>query len=136
MTFLLDTPAWVLGGRNRAVAERRAMAMRSGDLGVSTVTAWDVLYSSRDVEEYKATLDRLRRLPWISDPRAAVAVQHRLAQRGQHRTSLPDVIVATTAAEHGLTVLHHDSDHERLAEVTGAAHEWVAPRGEGHGRTS
>jgi predicted nucleic acid-binding protein len=137
VTFLLDTSAWVLGG-NRAVAERRGMAMRSGDLGVSTVTAWDVLYSSRDVEEYEATLDRLRRLPWydLSGPRAAVAVQHRLAQRGQHRTSLPDVIVATTAAEHGLTVLHHDSDHERLAEVTGAAHEWVAPRGEGHSRTS
>ena len=76
MTFLLDTSAWVLGGRNRAVAERRGMAMRSGDLGVSTVTAWDVLYSSRDVEEYEATLDRLRRLPWydLSDPRAAVAV--------------------------------------------------------------
>lgn len=52
------------------------MAMRSGDLGVSTVTAWEVLYSSRDVEEYEATLDRLRRLPWydLSDPRAAVAV--------------------------------------------------------------
>ncbi len=41
--------------------------------------------------------------------------------------------VAATAAEHGLTVLHCDSDYERLAEVTGAAHEPVAPRGEVHG---
>ena len=56
-----------------------------------------------------------------------------MAQRGHHRASIPDVIVAATAAEHGLTVLHYDSDYERLAEVTGAAHEWVAPRGEGHG---
>ncbi|MGR6966654.1 hypothetical protein ACU610_19520 [Geodermatophilus sp. URMC 61] len=44
------------------------------------------------------------------------------------------MIVAATAAEHGPTVLHYDSDYERLSEVTGAAHEWVAPRGEGHGR--
>ena len=107
------------------------MAMRFGDLGVSTVTALDVLYSSRNVEEYEATLDRLRRLPWydLSDPRAAVAVQHRLAQRGQHRTSLPDVIVATTAAEHGLTVLHHDSDFDIAAEVLEFEHRWVLPRG-------
>ena len=136
MTFLLDTSAWALGGRNRAVAERLAVAMRTGDLAVSTVTALEVLYSSRNAEDYEATLDRLRRLPWydLSDPRAAIAVQHRLARRGQHRTSLPDVIVAATAAEHGLTVLHYDSDYERLAEVTGAAHEWVAPRGGGHDR--
>ena len=41
--------------------------------------------------------------------------------------------VAATAAEHGLPVLHCDSDYERLAEVTGAAHERAAPRGDGHG---
>jgi predicted nucleic acid-binding protein len=82
VTFLLDRSAWVSGGRNRAVAVRLAAAMRTGDLGVSTVTALEVLYSSRNAEEYEATLDRLRRLPWydLSDPRAAVAVQHRLAR--------------------------------------------------------
>ncbi len=101
MTPLLDTSAWVWGGRDRAVAERLAAAMRTGDLGVSTVTALEVLYSSRNAKEYEATLDRLRRLPWydLSDPRAAVVVQHLLARRGQHRTSLLDVIVAATAAE-------------------------------------
>ncbi|MGR6966655.1 hypothetical protein ACU610_19525 [Geodermatophilus sp. URMC 61] len=54
MTSLLDSSAWVLGGRNRAVAERLPAATRTGDLGVSTVTALEVLYSSRNVEEYEA----------------------------------------------------------------------------------
>lgn len=136
MTYLFDTSAWVLGGTNRAVAERLAAEIRSGALGLCTMTALELLYSARNVNEYGMTLERLRRLPWydLRDPKAAVAVQHRLALRGQHRTSLPDVVVAATAAEHGLTVLHYDSDYERLAEVAGIQHEWVAERGLGHGR--
>ncbi|TKJ30150.1 PIN domain-containing protein [Blastococcus sp. CCUG 61487] len=134
MSYLLDTSAWVLGGQNRTVADRLAAEIRSGALGLCTITALEVLYTARDTREYESTLDGLRRLPWydLRDPRAAVVVQHRLARRGQHRTSLPDVVIAATAAEHGLTVLHYDSDYERLAEVSGTRHEWVAPRGGGH----
>ena len=138
MTLLLDTSAWVLAERNRAVAKRLAAETRIGALGISTMTALEVLYTSRNAEEYQSTVERMRRLPWydLSDPRAAIEVQHRLALRGQHRTSIPDVIVAATAAEHGLRVLHYDSDYERLAEVTGIAHEWVAERGTGHASPS
>ncbi|WP_167761096.1 PIN domain-containing protein [Geodermatophilus sp. DF01_2] len=134
MTFLLDTSAWVLAERNRAVADRLAQEARTGSLGLATITALEVLYTARNADEYRSILERMRRLGWydLSDQRAAIEVQHRLALRGQHRTSLPDVIVAATAAEHRLTILHYDSDYERLAEVTGAAHEWVAPRGAGH----
>jgi hypothetical protein len=138
VTYLFDTSAWVLGGRNRAVADRLAAEIRGGALGLCTVTALEVLYAARNAQDYAITLEALRRLPWydLRDPRAALAVQHRLALRGQHRTSLPDVIVATTAAEHGLTVLHYDSDYVRLAEAAGIQHEWVAPRGEGHAPTA
>jgi predicted nucleic acid-binding protein len=138
VTYLLDTSAWVLAEQNRPVAERLAAEARIGALGVSTMTALEVLYTSRHVEEYRSILERMRRMAWydLRDQRAAIEVQHRLALRGQHRTSLPDVIVAATAAEHGLTVLHYDSDYERLAEVTGIQHEWVAPRREGHTPTA
>jgi predicted nucleic acid-binding protein len=138
VTYLFDTSAWTLAGRNRAVADRLSAEIRTGALGLCTVTALEVLYTARNAPEYETMLERLRRLPWydLRDPRAAVAVQHRLALRGEHRTSIPDVIVAATAAEHGLTVLHYDSDYERLAEVAGIAHEWVAPRSEGHAPTA
>lgn len=124
----------MLAERNRVVAERFAAETRVGALGITTMTALEVLFTARNVAEYQAVLDMMRRLPWfdLGDPRAAIEVQHRLALRGQHRTSLPDVVVAATAAEHRLTVLHYDSDFERLAEVTGIDHEWVVPRGQGH----
>jgi predicted nucleic acid-binding protein len=74
------------------------------------------------------------KLAWLdlSDPRAAVEIQRQLAERGQHRTSIPDVIIAATAAEHDLIVLHYDSDYERLAEVSGARQEWIVERASGH----
>jgi hypothetical protein len=40
-------------------------------------------------------------------------------------------MLAATAVEHGLTVLHYDRDFERLSEVTGGGHEWVIPAGTG-----
>jgi predicted nucleic acid-binding protein len=134
MGYLLDTSAWVLAQKNRAVAERFVAETRVGALGLSMMTALEVLYTARNADDYRSIVANLRRLVWydLGDQRAAIEVQHRLAQRGQHRTSLPDVVIAATAAEHGLTVLHYDSDYERLAEVTGIAHEWVVPRGGGH----
>jgi predicted nucleic acid-binding protein len=40
------------------------------------------------------------------------AAQHRLAHRGAHRAlSVTDLLVAATAAHHGLAVLHDDADY-------------------------
>jgi predicted nucleic acid-binding protein len=47
---------------------------------------------------------------WIS------AVQHRMALAGEHRSaSAVDLIIAATAAHHGLTVLHDDADYRTIA---------------------
>jgi predicted nucleic acid-binding protein len=55
--------------------------------------------------------------PTIED--RAVAVQIGLADRGQHRaTSIPDLLIAATAALALLTVLHVDEDFELIAELT------------------
>lgn len=133
MTYLLDKSAWALGAHNDVVRARLAQLIRRGRLGVCTMTALEALYSARNRDDYRVTLDQLRRLPWheLADARSAVALQHRLAERGWHRTSLPDVTITAVAAEHGLTVLHYDSDYERLAEVAGIDHEWVIERGTG-----
>jgi predicted nucleic acid-binding protein len=50
----------------------------------------------------------------------AVEVQAVLADRGQYRTpSVPDLVIAATAALTGLTVLHLDKDFDLIAGVTG-----------------
>lgn len=134
MTYLLDTSAWAQARSQQAVAERLASHMRRGELAVCTITALEVLYSSRNAAEYTRDLERLRGLPWrdLSDPRSAIDLQLRLAQRGWHRTPIPDVMIAATAVEHDLTVLHYDSDYARLAETAGIDHEWLPERGTGH----
>lgn len=136
MTYLLDTSAWVQATHNPKVAERLADHIRRGELALCTVTALEVLYSSRNATEYERDLGRLRGMPWrdLSDPKSAIDLQLLLAQRGWHRTPIPDVVIAATAAEHGLTVLHYDSDYERLAETAGINHEWLPERGTGHKR--
>jgi hypothetical protein len=62
-----------------------------------------------------------------------VDVMAALALRGQHRTPIADLMLAAIARAHSAVVLHHDSDYERIAEVTGQPHEWVIPRATGHG---
>lgn len=42
-----------------------------------------------------------------------------LALRGQHRTPLPDLMLAAIAQAHSAVVLHYDSDFERIAAITG-----------------
>jgi predicted nucleic acid-binding protein len=59
----------------------------------------------------------------------AFEVQGLLADRGQHRLPIPDLVIAAAAESADLTVLHYDADFERIAEVTGQAHDWVVPRG-------
>jgi predicted nucleic acid-binding protein len=131
VTYLLDNSTWARATHDPVVASRLADHIRSGELALCTITALEVLYSARNADEYQRDLARLRQLPWydLSDARAAVELQLQFALRGWHRTPLPDVLIAATAAEHGLVVLHHDRDYERLAETAGIRHEWLpAPR--------
>lgn len=136
MTYLLDKSAWEQAPHSADAAKRITDDIRRGDLAICTMTALEILYSARNSEAYKRDLGHLLRLPWVdlTEPRKAVEVQSELARRGQHRTSIPDVIIAATAAEHGLTILHYDSDYERLGDAAGAAQEWIVPRGKGHGK--
>lgn len=57
----------------------------------------------------------------------ALTAQAELAARGHHRApSVPDLLIAATAAEAGLTVLHADKDYDLIAEVTEQPTEWLA----------
>lgn len=138
MTYLLDKSAWVQAQYSKEAARRIGDLIRHGSLALCTMTAMEVLYSARNADEYNRDFSRLTAMPWfdLSAPRRAAGLQHELAQRGWHRTPIPDVVIAATAAEHGLTVLHYDSDYERLASVAGTQHEWVVPRGQGHGQNA
>lgn len=138
VSHLLDKSAWAQAQYSGDVAALLAQLIRRGQLALCTMTALEILYSARNPAEYERDHAHLTGLPWrdLSAPRRALDLQRTLAERGWHRTPLPDVVIAATAGEHDLTVLHYDSDFERIAEGAGARHQWVIPRGTGHRRDS
>jgi predicted nucleic acid-binding protein len=134
---LADKSAWEQA-RYDARARARLHALReASQLATCVVSVAELLYSARDAEELgrlRLQLAALPRLHMTEDAERQVEeVMAALAARGQHRTPIPDLLLAAIALTHGATVLHYDSDYERIAAVTGQAHEWVIPRGTGHG---
>ncbi len=93
------------------------------EIGFSAQTA--VVH--RDIRRERRSLPRARIDDDVLD--RAFEVQGVLAERGQHRLPIPDLVIAAAAESAGLTVLHYDADFERIAEVTGQEQDWVVPRG-------
>ncbi|WP_432524480.1 PIN domain-containing protein [Kineococcus esterisolvens] len=56
-------------------------------------------------------------------------MQERLTHRGWHRAPGPvDLLLAATAIEHELTLLHLDEDFELIARASSLQQERVVPR--------
>ena len=65
---------------------------------------------------------------WVTD--FAEIIQARISARSAHRgPTAVDLLVAATAARHGVTLLHYDRHFDAIARVTGQPAEWIAPRG-------
>jgi len=84
----------------------------------------EFLYAARNAAEYEEIAEMFGDLyPDVSVPKNAgrwiSSVQHHMAQAGEHRSaSAIDLIIAATAAHHGLTVLHDDADYRTVARHT------------------
>nr|WP_153427119.1 PIN domain-containing protein [Streptomyces alkaliphilus] len=81
----------------------------------------EFLHSARNSREYDEIAEMFEDLyPDVAVPKNAGrwigAVQHRMAGAGEHRSaSAVDLMIAATAAHHGLTVLHDDTDYRTVA---------------------
>lgn len=115
------------------VLHRVSALYLSGQIATCAIVDLEVLYSARTRDDYEEILLDRSLLPQISCGDAAMEraldVQHQLAQRGQHRRPVNDLVIAAVAELAGLTVLHYDADFDLIAEVTGQPVEWVVPRG-------
>ena len=106
----------------------------AGEIATCGVVDLELLYSATSRTTYRALAEALRGMPRAptdeAGVRRALEVQAMLAERSQHRAvPLPDLLVAACAERAGLTVLHYDSDFDRIAELTGQAAQWIVPRG-------
>lgn len=123
--WLIDKSALVRIGASPD-AGAWADRIERGMVRIATVTLLEVGYSARDARDLRAgfqeppvaSMPVEYSTPMIED--RAVEVLLRLADCGHHRApSVPDLMVAATAEQAGLVVLHADKDFELIAEITG-----------------
>jgi predicted nucleic acid-binding protein len=132
--YLVDNSAW-----NRvkyAPVAARLKPLADANL-IATCGALEVeaLYSARNSEEYERMRTyRLAIFTYLEseeeDWQRALATQRTLSVKSQHKgPRVPDLVIAAIAQRYDLTLIHYDSDFDRIAEVTGQRTEWVVPRG-------
>lgn len=124
-SWLVDKSALVRLARSPD-NELWANRMERGLVRVTTLTLLEFGFSARSGEERREarTASPLAELPLVyiapAVERRADEVQGLLADRGTHRgVPAVDLLIAASAEQAGLTVLHVDKDFELIADVTG-----------------
>lgn len=107
----------------------------SGVVATTAVLDYESFYSARSPREL-AQLRVERRATFEYIPtndehwQRALEAQFELAASGRHRSvGIADLLTATLAEAHRLTVIHYDSDFETAATVLDFQHRWVAAPG-------
>jgi predicted nucleic acid-binding protein len=132
LTHLVDTSVLTRLGEPtvRAALESLAAVGRVGRSGISDL---EVGYSARSAREWDDLQTALSAFELVETEarhmERARQVQRMLAGRSQRGRKVPDLLVAATAEEAGLIVLHYDADFDRIAAMTGQKCEWVAAPG-------
>jgi predicted nucleic acid-binding protein len=135
LRYLVDTSAFGRLVRDEKVAEPWRRELSAGLFAICAVTELEILYGARSAADRDAYLRLLRgTFDWVPMPdrvfERAMEVQEALTAQGTHRSAGPiDLILATTAELHGLTLLHYDADFLQVARVTGQPVRWVAEPG-------
>ncbi|NLJ53924.1 MAG: PIN domain nuclease [Intrasporangiaceae bacterium] len=136
--ILVDTSVWVdllRGGGKPATRELERRMSRPADLACTEPVAMELLAGGRGPE-----LDRVERLgtglvsltvePFV-DYRAAAGIYRLVRGSGHTVHSLQDCLIAAIAIRHGVTLLDHDRDYERISDrVRPTAGSSTAPTGQ------
>jgi predicted nucleic acid-binding protein len=85
------------------------------------ITRMEILHSARSADDSATLQDDLAAYRDLRIDHATVAAaeaaQRELAISGQHRVSLPDLVIGACAQQHGADVLHVDRHFDVLAET-------------------
>jgi len=114
-----------LAGRdNPQVSRFQDILDREIPFGLSPITFLEVLQGAATKEEFAALRDYLEGQSFygleagLDSYAAAAKIFFDLRRRGVTVGSSVDCLIAQTAIEHGLFLLHNDSDFDRIAEVS------------------
>ncbi len=130
--YLFDTSVWEYT-EHPLIAPDWAAALRNNQLTVSPIVAFEVLYTAQnqtDFEELENQLDALRQAPLtrgiVHDARAALRA---LSAKANHRLPFQDALIAATAAQKNVGVLHYDGHFDTLSKVLRFESRWIAAPG-------
>lgn len=118
-----------------AVGAVLAPLLQEHEVATCGIVQLEVLFSARGYNDLLATRFEIAQVyplvPIIqADFDRAIDIITELARGRRHRTVQPaDLVIAAVAEREGLTLLHYDSDYDRVAAVTEQPMEWVVPRG-------
>jgi predicted nucleic acid-binding protein len=133
--YLVDTSAFVRLSSEPQLKQAWSDQMAAGRLALCPLTELEILYAAQSMAHRRQLQETFAAFyVWvpISDraiDRAAV-VQADMTKRGMQRSAgAVDLLVAATAEEHRMTILHYDRDFANVARVTGQSVEWVAQPG-------
>jgi len=117
------------------VAARLAPLIEAGFVATTAQLDAEALYTARNTADYEQIWSD-RRLAYEYLPtndehwQAALDAQRQLASTGRHRAvGMADLLIATLASAHDVTLIHYDRDFEIAAEVIPFRHQWVLARG-------
>ena len=125
--ILADTSAWVEYDRatGSTVDLRLAdLIDTNGPLAVTEPVIMEVMAGARDdvrESDLRRLLLRFDLLPFdpAGDFEAAARIYRRCRQRGVTPRGMVDCMIATVAKRHNATLLAHDADMQRIADVVG-----------------
>ncbi|MDX2969782.1 PIN domain nuclease [Kribbella solani] len=130
--WLIDKSAAV---RLNTTPDRGEWASRinRGLVHITAVSLLELGFSARSADDHRRLIHQpsiaampLENLTPAIEQRAIV-VQSQLASAGQHRApSVADLLIAATAEQAGLVLLHLDKDFELIANLTGQPTERLA----------
>jgi predicted nucleic acid-binding protein len=110
--LLIDKSAFVRGV---------ATAELDGEFCLCAVSRMELLFSARSRADYatlEQDLDLFRELRMDAETiETASSAQRELAQSGNHRVPIPDLLIAACAQQHAADVVHVDRHFDVLATV-------------------
>lgn len=104
--FIADKSAWKFA-RHESVRDERGRALLGGQIAVTSLVILELLYSTRDAQEFAELQEELSALPSARTTQgtfdAGITAVRELSERspGYHCVMPPDALIAAAAAERG-----------------------------------
>jgi len=123
---IVDTSAWIeyLGGGAAAVADKVDLCLDQDLVGIGDLIYCEVMQGIRLPRERREVSGLLLSLPQFgmvgfSMAEKSASNYRLLRSKGVTVRKTIDVLIGTFCAEHGLQLIHHDSDFDLMAKHIG-----------------